>query len=441
MHPSLLFEHENAVWQPIRLVNSFGWIDLLLPLFTAEGLTELHQKQVAQRDHQAPSLSQVLQEAIKQIEYSARKYFNANRKIWSKAGLTRYVNAYYQDKNLHSLTNRAMHYAPKDRDDVIAFMVRANLNGRFPCMVGVLCEKVETEAHQGKMVHANAAEALSHYHPEYHSEVIITGHRHCYGAEFGDNPAYLMKKLKPETVLPAPLFRTLSRIRERDIEQLEKQAMSALRDAILSDPRIKSSGWIDLTDEQGKTIASVPKLPLACWALKMANTQYRGEYRAYSPTGLKMNNDNPYHTDWMIAAGLDLQEEYRSRHPIQEAAYRWAHAYQCDQRGVEHMVLSNAGKVKGRLIFATEHNAADVQPGDIVVLPHPGAKYQLHLEQACKVKGEGGAITLVGHQAAHLCKVGRERGITLVLVPDLTSRFIEGQIVCIDPDKGTVSAV
>ena len=29
-----------------------------------------------------------------------------------------------------------------------------------------------------------------------------------------------------------------------------------------------------------------------------------------SPTGIKMNMDDPYHTDWVLGAGLDIDESY-----------------------------------------------------------------------------------------------------------------------------------
>ena len=173
----------------------------------------------------------------------------------------------------------------------------------------------------------------------------------------------------------------------------------------------------------------------------MHKKQHEGLYAPYAPPGMKLNFDNRYHSDWMVAGGVDLEEGYRSSDPIQQAAWRWAYDYQHAQSGVEYMVLSNQGAVQGPLRYATPDNAASIRAGDIVVLPHPGVQYQLHLEQACREPGKGGAIVLEGHKAAHLCKVGRERAITLVMVPDVKQRFIEGQIVAISPEKGTVSAV
>ena len=435
------FQHGNAIYQALNIVSNFGWLDVLLPQFPAQTLKAAHQEQVEKRGENAPTFIQVLQEALRLNAESARKCFNANRKVWSKTGVARYLNAYYKAEDLTSIKSRAKHYTPAEAESVEVVITPVKLNKRVPLPVAILCSIVSREQVGDASVSESIEQAFEHYDPEQAGALPVTGHQQYYGSEFGANPDYLLKRLRPEKYVPATLFRMLSGIRRRDADTLDRLALSGIKTAILTDPQVQAAGFITLNDENGQAIATVPKLPLACWALRMARAEHQATYRPYSPMGMKMNGDSQYHSDWMIAAGLDLETEYRSRHPVQEAAWRWAYEYQKAQTGVEFMVLSHAGAVKGRLFFATKDNADLVKPGDIVVIPHAGPQYQLHVEQACKSPGQGGVITLVGHKAAHLSIVGRERGFTVILVPDVTESFVEGQTVKIDPVSGMVSAV
>lgn len=436
--PVYLFCHEKKVYQPDLIVTDFGWMDLFLPHFPVELLNYLHQRELEKRAERAPDKVQLIRAVLLHSDSSAREIFNANRKSWTKAGIALYQQAYFTVRE--SLKTRALHYRRKDGPAPQVFFTPLKTTGRYPSMVAVLCNAIPTEEAQDLKVFDNVGDAMAGYDPGGEAPLELRGHNAAYGDLFGGNPAYLFSKVAPEQIYQGRFMSFLSAVQSNDAEYLKQQGLLALKTAILTDPNVVSAGMVELKDDTGQVIATVPKLPLACWSIKMAGGRHELMYKPYSPQGLKLPTDCRYHSDWMVAAGLDLLKDYRSGNPIQNAAWLWGHEYQKAQLGVEHMVLSHHGRAQGRLRFATPDNAAGIEPGDIVVLPHAGPQYQLHLEQACR-GGGGGGIALIGHQAAHLCKISRERGITLVLVPRIKTHFVEGQLVCVDPDTGTVNAV
>jgi hypothetical protein len=66
----------------------------------------------------------------------------------------------------------------------------------------------------------------------------------------------------------------------------------------------------DLHLLDGRVVA-VPRAPFMHWALaRHPSTGSLPSWTTVSPSGLKMMNDDPFHTDWVLGAGLTIQEGY-----------------------------------------------------------------------------------------------------------------------------------
>ncbi|APU88935.1 hypothetical protein Rctr197k_130 [Virus Rctr197k] len=229
---------------------------------------------------------------------------------------------------------------------------------------------------------------------------------------------------------PARLTKT-QRAREQAEDNAREAAYEAKREAKLEEMRAKiveqaGGDWFNLAYEADGEIPAgsvrVPRAPFICWAL--AGTDLRTlapEWETVSPIGMKLMLDNPYHTDWMIGAGLEL-EAYHS-HPAQTAAAQKMFELQEQYGHYECAVLVTGPELEG------------VVGEDIVVMPdlHPSRIDQLILARAV-ITEKGGAL-------AHLAVVALERSITILRVPDATIRYPKGMRLKIAPSEGKISSV
>ena len=213
---------------------------------------------------------------------------------------------------------------------------------------------------------------------------------------------------------------------------------SFLKMKILKESKIEKHGFVELKDNDGNIVATVPYLPLLCWAMeRISKTEETLDYTAQSVSGLKLPNDCPFHSDWMIGGGLDLVKDYSSDSPVQSAAYNWLAEMQFNRFKFKHVVLAKGKKVSGKIRHCTPSNAAEVMDGDIVVIPTGNPEYQLHVEAATR-SGGGGVIAQVGNKVAHLSIVSRERGVTMFQMNDAFKLLPEGMMVTLDPENGDI---
>lgn len=69
-------------------------------------------------------------------------------------------------------------------------------------------------------------------------------------------------------------------------------------------------GWLLITTKAGKKI-EIPRAPFEHWALRRHGGKHLAtHWETISRAGFKMVNDDPYHTDWVIGAGLDIDKIY-----------------------------------------------------------------------------------------------------------------------------------
>jgi phosphohistidine swiveling domain-containing protein len=175
---------------------------------------------------------------------------------------------------------------------------------------------------------------------------------------------------------------------------------------------------LELKDE-GHNSLTIPRAPFIHYALGRTSLwKLAPAWKCCSESGLKIYDDNPYHSDWIIGAGLEPHQAY-DRH-IQDAVDNEVIRLQEQYGEFECAVLVDAGPVSG------------IVGQDIIVLPDLNPA---HLDA---IKNAKGIITEVGGQLAHLAQIALGRGITIMRVADARKRFSEGTKLTLRPIQGKI---
>lgn len=223
---------------------------------------------------------------------------------------------------------------------------------------------------------------------------------------------------------------------DREREALRLKRLAQLRERIL-----KQAGddLLDLswpaTERVPAGAVKVPRAPFLHWAfarMKMFEQQLP-PWQTVSPIGLKMMNDDPYHTDWVIGAGLDPDDRALLYYPgpVADAAMKLSHELQdkFDEPSDVHVL------VDGPHASGTVYHGRKKKPspdGAIVVLPNLHPDYlEAIADAAAVITEEGGAV-------AHLAQVGRERNLPIVRIAGAINRFNPGDEVSVDTATRTV---
>lgn len=166
----------------------------------------------------------------------------------------------------------------------------------------------------------------------------------------------------------------------------------------------------------------VPRAPFWNWALR--RTKFADVtpmmWVQVSASGLKMPIDDPYHTDWMLGAGLDLERDHLIGSVASEAAELERYRLQKRLGDFEFTVLVDNGSVTGTI------------GEEIVVVP------DLSVDHVDKVTNARAVITAKGGALAHIALLGTERGVTIVRDPAALTRWPVGTVITIDPHSGTI---
>jgi len=210
-------------------------------------------------------------------------------------------------------------------------------------------------------------------------------------------------------------------LREQKIQAvLDEQREEARR---LTDLRVKiqsqcGDDTFPLVLSDGRTF-NVPRAPFYHWALR--RTPFRHLAPAWNlcaHSGWKLAGDDPWHTDWMIGAGIDLSESYQP--PVRDASMEKSFEIQREVAGFKVHVLVSGSGVEG------------IIGGDVIVLP------DLSPEHLNKIQHARAILTERGGQLAHLAQVALERSIPILRVEDACRIFQEGRRVTVDPGRGQV---
>jgi phosphohistidine swiveling domain-containing protein len=209
---------------------------------------------------------------------------------------------------------------------------------------------------------------------------------------------------------------------------------------------------IDLHTEDGRKVASVPRAPFEVWALHRTSLKHlAAPWKTVAPSGLKLQMDEPAHTDWFYGATIYLTEEERllKRFPsaetldeAKELASAWGvklGRYDFDYNGVlneaSYHEAWNLQERLGNFEAPVIVDAGDVtgEVGkQIAVIPDLSPD---HVDKIVRVKG---IVTEVGGKVAHIAQLALERSITIMRVPGAVKRFPEGAKLTLYPGEGRI---
>lgn len=190
------------------------------------------------------------------------------------------------------------------------------------------------------------------------------------------------------------------------------------------------------TAEAGSTV--VPRVPFMRWCLNRYR-RLRHLMPAWTnvcPWGLKMQGDDPDHSDWMVGAGLDVDYQYHS-HPSYSAAVNKMSEIvgELQEKQAAGVVMLSSGPiVTGPIVHGKRGEAAPA--GAVVVLPDLRPSWLPVIEHAAAVITEEGGAT------AHLANVGRERSLPIIRWPGaLKIWHRDGDFVTVDVENHSVEDV
>ncbi len=164
---------------------------------------------------------------------------------------------------------------------------------------------------------------------------------------------------------------------------------------------------------------TVARAPFWHWALGRTSLRHLAPpWVPVSPNGVKLPLDNEWHTDWMLGAGVSLDESYGG--PVAAAATDAMFKLQEELGDYEAGVIVDGGGATG------------IVGKEILVLSDLGPEHASAALRATAI------VTELGGQLAHLALVGRERGQTIMLVPDARTRYPEGAHLTLDPAEGKI---
>ena len=184
----------------------------------------------------------------------------------------------------------------------------------------------------------------------------------------------------------------------------------------------------------GERTIRVPTAPFENWALWRTNGHaFAKPWIPVSRSGMKMQGDDPYHTDWMIGAGLELDAMHEDGSNLSEVAFDRYFRMQEELLTFKSAILCHAGSdtVYGEVVHPKPDE--DVLPGNIAIIPTANARY---LKAAMTARA---VIVERGGEMAHLVTVAREKGVLIMRHEDARKHFPVGSRVVMKPIMGEIT--
>lgn len=207
----------------------------------------------------------------------------------------------------------------------------------------------------------------------------------------------------------------------------------------------KNHGFIDFFDDDENIVFSAPKLPFYHWALQ--GTEFLSQIEPYKPvcqSGIKMTNDDPIHSDWFIASGLNIFSDYSIDSLITTLSFNKQNEIQkIFNKNIENTIIfsGNEKNIDGKIFVCTQHNANEVSSGDILVVPDTSINFEKHFFMAIKNGKKTAIISSIGSRVSHLVTVCREFNTPIIHVPNATERFLSETHVSINTKNGSISVL
>lgn len=183
----------------------------------------------------------------------------------------------------------------------------------------------------------------------------------------------------------------------------------------------------ELVTKDGKKY-QVPRAPFVNWALRRASSirHLAPPWTEVSLSGMKMQMDDPYHTDWLIGAGISLEEGSSfSRSPVMEAALDKMGEIQQEIGHFDSTVLATASVCDG---------IVGESIGCIFILKD----LRNSPENNEAIEKARGIITENGGELSHLSIIAREMRIPIFRVKDARKRFVKGMRLRLDSENGWI---
>jgi phosphohistidine swiveling domain-containing protein len=210
-------------------------------------------------------------------------------------------------------------------------------------------------------------------------------------------------------------------------ERVQKALYSTLQKSIA---KKAGDSWIEIA--VGDKTIKVPKAPFEHWCLSRSSGRHLASpWEPVSTSGMKLPNDDPYHTDWMIGAGLPL--DAMSDEKLSDAVYKARFKLVEAKLGHQCTVLSGQGSTGRKKVIHPDADAKIAEDA-IIVLPSASPKF---LPLVAQIK-TGAVIVEKGGSVAHLVNVAREREVKIVRVENAKKLYPEGTLVSVDCQNGKV---
>lgn len=227
----------------------------------------------------------------------------------------------------------------------------------------------------------------------------------------------------------SPLSGMLNKLKEADAQydDFEKNKDQYIQRIIEQ----AGDNWLLLGEIDGEEI-KVPQAPFENWCLWRGDGAHLAlPWTPVCPPGLKMFGDDPYHTDFLLGGGFDLDDMKNHSSPLSQLAWDMRYKIQEEKLGFKCAVLCGTGK-SSNLKVVHPKKGESCRPDEVAVIPNAGPNY---VEAAMTA---GAVITEQGGAMAHLVTVSREKDIKIVRVPKARKLYPIGMTLIVDCSKGDV---
>lgn len=231
---------------------------------------------------------------------------------------------------------------------------------------------------------------------------------------------------------------------DQEIADLRKEIARRADELEAAEP---GKGWLVFTHEARKDkdtyeemTLRVPRLPFLWWALRRTGmaSQVLEEYKPSSYSGIKMYNDDPYHTDWLLGGGYPIFESYGDDYceyrRVMDCAFSQYFKLQEEMLSFEVAVLCGEGYASGRPEFPGKGERCKKEDA-IAIIPNAGPDY---LEAALSAKA---VIVERGGSMAHLVTVLRPQGVIIVREENAIEKYKWAPHLSISTTTGKITVM
>lgn len=189
--------------------------------------------------------------------------------------------------------------------------------------------------------------------------------------------------------------------------------------------------WLTIGTIDGKNI-KVPLAPFENWCLWRGDGAHLAlPWTTVCPSGLKMFGDDPYHTDFLIGAGLDLDAMADHDSPLSRLVWDMRQKIQEEKLGFKVAVLCGTGQSQ-TLKAVHPKRGEECKPDEVAIIPNAGPHYVAAAMTA------GAVICEQGGAMAHLVTVSREKDVKIVRVENARKLYPVGMHLVVDCQNGEV---